>query len=523
MNLVISEKDLGLDEVLKFTFQRPTFSKVTITEGARTKVEASHRALNKLIEDGIAIYGVTTGFGDSSFRIIPPHQAETLQSNLISYLLCGTGATLPKEASRATMLVRLNSMCRGLSGVSVELVERMRLFLENDWIPVVPREGSLGASGDLIPLAYLAQAIQGEGQVHVGDEIRMTKDLLAENGLEPYKLKTKEGLALVNGTSTMAGLSLVNLNRAEQLVDLAVVATSWLCLALEGRTESFEPLINEIARSHGGQTKAAQTIRALLHDEDYQTRVREKTGATQVELATHVQERYSLRCAPQILGPVLETLSMLEHWLVQEVNSVSDNPLINAEGQLATGGNFYGGYMGHGADYLKISLANVADMIDRQLMLVIDDKTNRGLPANLAAWNKIPSEERFLHHGLKGLHQAVSAITSEIMAKATPNSIFSRSSESHNQDKVSLGLSAAVQCGEMIDQLYNTMTLHLICLAQALDLRGVNLKGSTSKKIYAQIRESVPFVDHDQALGERIKHLRDQFYSSSFDFSLVSN
>ncbi|RYZ65667.1 MAG: aromatic amino acid lyase [Proteobacteria bacterium] len=347
--------------------------------------------------------------------------------------------------------------------------------------------------------------------------MRATKDVLRENGVGPYELKTKEGLALVNGTSTMAGLSLVNFARAKHLIDLAHVSTAWLCLSLQGRTESFEPLINEIARSHEGQTSAAKKIRALLHDENYQTRVRESTGKVQIELATHVQERYSLRCAPQILGPVIETANMLEHWLEQEVNSVSDNPLISADGQLATGGNFYGGYMGHGADYLKIALANVADMIDRQLMLVIDDKTNRGLPANLAAWNKIPENERFLHHGLKGLHQAVSAITSEIMAKATPNSIFSRSSESHNQDKVSLGMSAAVQCSEMIEQLYNSMTLHLICLAQALDLRGVKLVGDVSSKLYSQIRESVPFVDHDQALGDKIKTLRDQFYSTSYE------
>jgi histidine ammonia-lyase len=520
LNLVISEKDLSLEEVLDFTFKRASYSRVTLTDGARANVEASHKALNKLIENGIAIYGVTTGFGDSSFRIIPSHQAETLQSNLVAYLLCGTGPVLPKEASRATVLVRLNSLARGLSGVSVELIERMCLFLEKDWIPVVPREGSLGASGDLVPLAYLAQVIQGEGQIHVGNEIRETKEVLAENGLKPYKFKTKEGLALVNGTSTMAGLSLVNFKRAEQLIDLAQVATAWLCLSLHGRTESFEPLINEIARSHEGQTSAAKAIRSLLHDEDYQTRVREKTGETQIELPTHVQERYSLRCAPQILGPVLETLSMLKHWLSQEINSVSDNPLINAEGQLATGGNFYGGYMSHGADYLKIALANVADMIDRQLMLVIDDKTNRGLPANLAAWNKIPEQERFLHHGLKGLHQAVSAITAEIMAKATPNSIFSRSSESHNQDKVSMGMGAAVQCGEMIEQLYNTMTLHLICLAQALDLRGVRLKGQKSSSIYRMIRETVPFVDHDQPLGERIKKLRDGFYALSTEGKL---
>ncbi len=171
--------------------------------------------------------------------------------------------------------------------------------------------------------------------------------------------------------------------------------------------------------------------------------------------------------------------------------------------------------MSHGMDYMKICLAQIADMIDRQLMLVIDEKTNRGLPANLAAWNKIPNDERYLHHGLKGLHQAVNAITSEIMARTTPNSIFSRSSESHNQDKVSLGMSAAVSCSEMIEPLYTTMTMHLICLAQALDLRGVELKGEVSKKYYDAIRSAVPFNDHDQSFGDQIQVLREKLQAFS--------
>ena len=322
-----------------------------------------------------------------------------------------------------------------------------------------------------------------------------------------YRLKTKEGLALVNGTSAMAGLMMVNIAHARRLTELALTATSWLCMALQGRTESFEPLINEVARAHAGQTHAARSIRALLKEENYGSREIEKVGSSQSVAGTHVQERYSLRCAPQIMGPVLDTVSLIEGWLSEELNSVSDNPLVAGDGTWATGGNFYGGYLSQGADYLKISMANVADMIDRQLMLVIDDKTNRGLPTNLAAWNKIPADERFLHHGLKGLHQAVSALTAEILNRATPNSLFSRSSESHNQDKVSMGMGGAVQCSEQIETLYSAMTMYLICLAQALDLREVRLKGS-SAALYSQIRSFVSFVDHDQPLGDAIAALR---------------
>jgi phenylalanine ammonia-lyase len=506
--LSIGDSALDLEAAIEFSLKRSADSRVSVSAQAIEKVRASHKATLALLEKGIAIYGVTTGFGDSSFRLIPPHQAEQLQTNLVSYLLCGTGPLLSKEASRATFVVRLNSMCRGLSGVSDELIERMRLFLERDWIPAIPREGSLGASGDLIPLAYLAQVLQGEGRIYIGHEVRETKSVLEENGIKPYRLKTKEGLALVNGTSAMAGLMMVNLANARRLSDLALMATSWLCISLQGRTESFEPLINEIARAHAGQTKAARRIRALLHEESYATRANEKVGAHQSTAQTHVQERYSLRCAPQIMGPILDTISLIETWLKEELNSVSDNPLVNPEGQWATGGNFYGGYLSQGADYLKISLANVADMIDRQLMLVIDDKTNRGLPPNLVAWNKIPENERFLHHGLKGLHQAVSAVTAEILNRAIPNSLFSRSSESHNQDKVSMGMGGAVQCSDLIETLYSAMTMYLVCLAQALDLRGHKLQGAESKALYSQIRSHVPFIDHDQQLGDAIAALR---------------
>jgi histidine ammonia-lyase len=509
-DLLINESALEVSQVARFALNRSMFASVTLAPETLDRVRASHRSMMGILEKGVAVYGVTTGFGDSSHRLIPPHQTETLQSNLVSYLLCGTGPLLPKEASRATLLIRLKSLSRGLSGVSLELIARMQLFLDRDWIPVVPREGSLGASGDLIPLAYLAQCLKGEGKIHCGDQVRLTRDVLKEQGIAPYVFKAKEGLALVNGTSSMAGLAVVNLNHAKMLTELACIATSWVCLALKGRTESFEPLINEIAKSHSGQTEAARKIRSILNDESYVTPPNQVVGSSQSQIEFQVQERYSLRCAPQILGPVWDTLSMMESWLATEINSVSDNPLFSANGEFATGGNFYGGYLSHGMDYMKICLANVADMIDRQLMLVIDEKTNRGLPANLAAWNKIPADERYLHHGLKGLHQAVNAITSEIMARATPNSIFSRSSESHNQDKVSLGMSAAVSCSEMIEPLYTTMTMHLICLAQALDLRGVHLKGETSRKYYDAIRSSVPFVDHDQSLGENIQVVKEK-------------
>ena len=508
--LVINEEKLSYEQFARFVFSRETFTGIAIAPETEKRIRDSQTRFQSLLTRGLPIYGVTTGFGDSCHQSLASDQSEELQSNLVSYLLCGTGAILPVGASRATFLIRMKSLSRGYSGVSFELIDRMRVYLEHDWIPVCPREGSLGASGDLIPLAYLANILRGEGQVHVGGEVRDIATVLKENKMEPYRLKAKEGLAIVNGTSTMAGLYLYNLSSAKFLADLVCLSTGWLCLALKGRTEAFGSLVNEQAKFHPGQTRAAKMIRSVLMSESYVSTPIDKIKIENFKTTEFVQDRYSLRCTPQVMGPIYETLTMAETWFENEANSTADNPLIGDEGELEMGGNFYGGHLAFGMDYLKVCLGNMADLIDRQLMTVIDEKSNRGLPSNLIDIHSIPAEKKHLHHGLKGLHQAVSAITSEILARTISNSIFSRSSESHNQDKVSLGMSAAVQCQQIIDPLYTIQSMYLICLAQALDLRGISLKGHDSQAMYKLVRKVVPRVSMDQPLGEQINRLASE-------------
>jgi phenylalanine ammonia-lyase len=510
MKIVLSSERLSLDTVRAFSYRSPETSiEIEIAPELLSRVRASEKRLHEFIDQGLPIYGVTTGFGDSCHRVITPSQTETLQKNLISYLLAGTGPTLSLEATRAIFLIRMRSLARGYSGVSEDLLARMKLYLERDWMPIIPREGSLGASGDLIPLAYIAEVLQGEGRIHApkGGEPLAMRDILANERIDTYRLKPKEGLALVNGTSAMAGLVLTNLNFARAIVDTAITGTAWLVLALNGRTEAFEPLVNDHANTHSGQTRVARKIRALLFDESYTSQPLANLAIKNNQTEGFVQDRYSVRCVPQILGPVLETIEKVEQWLETEMNGTSDNPLIGEDGSLAMGGNFYGGYLSQGMDYLKISLAHVADLIDRQLTLLIDDKSNRGLPANLADWKGLPENERFLHHGLKALHQSVNALTSETMARAMPGGIFSRSSESHNQDKVSLGMSAAVQCAEMIDPLFRLQSMTLVCFAQAIDLRERTLIGKTSKSLYSSIRAVIPFVKRDTSLGREVEEL----------------
>lgn len=510
-SLRIEGQNLSLRRLEDWVFRRREFGDIEIPQETLQRAQKSRLTLMGLIEKRLPIYGVTTGFGDSCHRSVDPSQTEELQANLVSYLLCGTGPRIPRDAVRATFAIRLNSLSRGFSGVSPELLNRMKLYLERDWMPIVPREGSLGASGDLIPLAFYARLLQGEGDCDLGGgQVRPMPEVLREAGVAPYRLQAKEGLALVNGTSSMAGLFLVNLNQARFLMETLTTATSWFCLALKGRTEAFNKVINEQAKRSPGQARIAHRIRDHLDAENYTSKPLDQIRIQDFKTEEFVQDRYSLRCVPQILGPVAETIDQLERWLEDEINSVSDNPLIDDDGHLSMGGNFYGGYMSQGMDYLKISLAHMADLLDRQLTMIIDDKSNRGLPANLAHWGALPENQRHLHHGLKGLHQATNAITSEILARATPNGIFSRSSESHNQDKVSLGMSAAVQCAEMLEPMFTITAMHLTVLAQALDLRGIKINGRASKALYDQVRAAVPFVTHDQSLAKGIESLRQE-------------
>lgn len=513
---MITQKELTLDGFLKisdisqFTFFSGHFSQIVISEKLLVKIKFSHEALQKLIDQGTAIYGVTTGFGESCTRYVDKGHAEQLQENLIKYLSCGQGETLPLEAARAMFLIRLNSLAKGISGVSLELIDRMRLLLKQDIIPLVPCEGSLGASGDLVPLAYLGQVIQGFGKVFYQGKVADAKDILKELRIPNYKLKPKEGLALVNGTSTMAGMALYNLQKAQYLVELVEIGTAWQCLLLGGRKEAFGPFVNEIAKTNEGQKKSAAQVRHFLDQENYQVSRGQDVSIENNRTTSFVQDPYSLRCVPQIMGPIRENLQHAWAILEHEINSVTDNPVVNDQGNLEMGGNFYGGYLCQCMDFLKINLAHIADLVDRQVLMIVTEKFSRGLPANLTNAVGIPVNEHHLHHGLKGVHQTVSAITSEVIQKSIPSGIFSRSSESHNQDKVSLGMSAAMTCASMLDGVYKIVAMQFVCLAQGLDLKKINLQGSESKAMYALIREQVQFLDKDRSLGEEIFQLTEK-------------
>lgn len=517
MKKMIHAHSMTFKEILEFH----SGDEIDFSEDVCRRVELSESNFRRYFDKKIPIYGVTTGFGDSCHRAIRSEDAEILQDNLVSYLLMGTGKNLSKEVSASVLLFRIISLSRGFSGVSLEMLNKMKELYNKKIFPVIPREGSLGASGDLIPLAYVANTLRGQGRVFYKDSECEMEDLVKDGIYTPYKLKPKEGLAITNGTTTMAALCFHNLKLARFLNELSILSSGWLCLSIQGRTEAFGELVNKKAKSFIGQGLAAEKILQLLKAENYQC-ISYQDIARKNDHTTHlVQDPYSLRCAPQVIGPVYDTLALIESWLETELNGVSDNPLFDQEDEIGNGGNFYGGYLAHSMDYLKICIANLADLMDRQLTLLISEKTNRGLTPNLANWEGLDPEARHLNHGLKAVHQNVSAITSDIMAKAMPNSIFSRSSESHNQDKVSLGMTAAVQCSEQLEVMVSVMACYLSCLCQAVDLRKIDLKGDLSKKMYGLVRKNISFVKKDQRLDKGIENLRKDLLSLAQETSSV--
>ncbi len=500
-NIAVGSETLSLADLGQALYQSSPNIKLSLP--SREKIDSNHQKLKNAIANNETIYGVTTGFGDSSRRIISGDQASQLQSNLITYLSCGVGDLLPLPVCRAVTLFRLQSLSRGVSAVSFDLLKRMQWMVEEDIVPQIPSQGSLGASGDLVPLAYLALAVQGKGQVWHQGKSQAMEDVCKQYDQPPYELKPKEGLALVNGTSVMAAYSYHNLKVIRFLLETTMKTTALCVLGINGRKEAFNPLINNFAKQFFGQSLAAQRIWSYLENESYQSPQIAKVHQ-QEERDHTIQDKYSIRCAPQILGPIFDTLQLCEEWTEKEASGVSDNPIIQEGEEFSMGGNFYGGYISHGMDYLKISMAHMADMIDRQFMCLIDEAVNRGLPPNLADWEKIPEDERYLNHGLKGLNQAMSAITSEVMAQSTPGGLFSRSSESHNQDKVSLGLSACIQAEKIFNNMFNLLAIHLVGCAQAIDLRKTQLKDPELIQLYEMVRSHSPMVHRDRRLDKDI-------------------
>jgi histidine ammonia-lyase/phenylalanine ammonia-lyase len=414
------------------------------------------------------------------------------------------------------MIIRANALAKGVSAVRPQVVSTLLECLRRDILPLIPERGSVGASGDLVPLCYLAAALIGEGRVLHRGTVRPAADALREEGIEPLRLAPKEGLALINGTSFATAYAVLAAWDARELAFVAELATAMTVEALGGNASAFHPFVHG-SKPHPGQVRSAEVVRTLLAGsrlatsfEEILVRRRRLEGRSCVQLGERVQDRYSVRCAPQIIGIVRDTLAWAEDWLTTEINSASDNPLFDADGGgLHLGGNFYAGHVGQAMDSLKTAVAGLANLLDRQLALVVDEKFNEGLPPGLVAARTPDHPEAGLHHGFKGMQIAASAVTAEALKQTGPVSVFSRSTEAHNQDIVSMGTISAREARTINGLVREVAAIHLLSLAQALDLRGAGQASPAVRAVHRLIREHSAFVSRDRRLDEDIVAVAD--------------
>lgn len=455
------------------------------------KIQSGAEFLDRLLAEEGVIYGVTTGYGDSCTVSVPPDLVPELPHHLYTFHGCGLGERLSREQARAVLAVRLQSLCRGVSGVSMALLQRLVLLLQKDIIPVIPQEGSVGASGDLTPLSYVAAVLCGEREVYFNGEICTTASVYQRLNIPPLKLRPKEGLALMNGTSVMTALATEAFVRADYLMRLATRITALATLACKGNAHHFDEVLFAV-KPHPGQQQVAAWLREDLH------------AGEPPRNPQRLQDRYSLRCAPHVIGVLADALPFLRQLIENELNSANDNPIIDGQGEhVLHGGHFYGGHIAFAMDSLKNAVANIADLLDRQLASVVDVKFNHGLPANLSGEQGL---QRAISHGFKAVQIGASAWTAEALKNTLPASVFSRSTECHNQDKVSMGTISARDCLRVLTLTEQVAAAVLLAMTQGVELR--MRQGEISEQALApslldcmaEVRDLSDFVEQDRAL-----------------------
>lgn len=477
------------------------------SEEFREDIEKGSRFLQQLLDEEGAIYGVTTGYGDSCTTDIPMDLVAELPQHLYTFHGCGLGDFLTPVQARAVVVARLNSLTRGYSGVSYELLQQLTLLLQKNIIPVIPSEGSVGASGDLTPLSYVAAVLCGEREVFYRGNIVVTAEAFAAEGITPLTLKPKEGLATMNGTAVMTGLACMAFERAEYLAQLCTRITAMATLVIDGNAHHFDEILFDV-KPHPGQQQIARWLRDDLH-----------AGETPRN-PKRLQDRYSLRCAPHVIGVLQDALPSMRQFIENELNSANDNPIIDGKGQhVLHGGHFYGGHIAFAMDSMKNTVANLADLLDRQMAQMCDTKFNHGLPANLSG---AEGDRKAINHGFKAVQIGSSAWTAEALKLTMPASVFSRSTECHNQDKVSMGTIAARDCLRVLQLTEQVAAAVLLACCQGLELRMAqgdiqqDKLGQQILQTLDDVREQSPFVTEDRALDRELRQLIDRIQSQAF-------
>lgn len=463
----------------------------------RRRIRAGVALLEEQLGQGRRIYGVTTGVGESVSSDVEARASTQLSLNLIRLHGCGTGPVLDEQAAAAVIAVRLASLARGYSGVREVVLERLCDLLNHRVLPVIPSRGSVGASGDLTPLSYLAAVLTGERQASFQGEKMEAKEALRRAGIEAIVLAPKEGLALMNGTSMTTALACLAFERCWRLARFAAALTAMASDVLRGNPEHFDARIFEL-KPFPGSIQAAAWIREDL-----------ELPATSPRQPARLQDRYSVRCAPHVIGMLVDALLQARPTLETEINSVNDNPIVDGEGgRILHGGNFYGGHIGQTMETLKTAVAGIADLLDRQLQLVCSCATSHGLSENLVASNGAAGN---IHHGFKAITIAASALAAEALSLTMPASAFSRSTENHNQDKVPMAPLAARSCLETLELAETVGAMVALAYCQAVDLRGADHCHRRATEMRTAVRDFAPLLVEDRPMDREIGILLDRY------------
>ena len=473
-------------------------------------IEKSRKFLEDYIATGVPTYGVTTDFGDSCHNQISVEKAGELQRVICTYHGIGLGPKFDHETARAVVLARLNGNVKGgHSAIRPQLARMMVTLLNKDIIPVIPQLGSVGASGDLTPLSYLGAVIMGQREVYYKGKIVPTMEAFKAEGIEPLPIEAKEGLAIMNGTSVMTAVASLAWKKAERLAKISDFLTAVTSEITRGKDTPFVAKVSEI-KNHKGQCESAAYVYNIIKDskrvwryEDFLNNQIEKlNGKGFVAQTNKIQDRYSIRCAPQITGVYRDTLRFARDLITEELNSANDNPLVDIEaGRLYNTGNFYGGHICAACDYMRTALANIADLSDKQAEVIIDGKFN-GLTENLIPFTPADHTRAGLRLGFKAAQITISAIRGEVATYCFPVSLTSAPTEALNQDKVSMGTISARKWAEQIELVFLQFATHLLAAMQAVDLAGYEDFAPFTKNVHDEVRKMSAFVEDDRELDK---------------------
>lgn len=494
--IVLDGESLTFEQVIAVAYGKPGEPTVSLSEKTKTNVQGAADAVDTLLERGEIAYGITTGFGAFKDKIISREEVEQLQRNIVVSHAVGVGDPFDTATVRAIMLIRANTLARGFSGIRLETLQLILDCINQGVHPIIPEKGSLGASGDLAPLAHFGCVLIGEGKAEYGGEVISGRNALANAGLAPVTLKAKEGLALTNGTTIMTAVGLLETARSIRLADLADISGCLSLEALNGTLSAFDDRIHQL-RPHPRQLDCARNLRKLLEGSEF---VRGFDP-------TNVQDAYTLRCIPQVHGACRDAIAYAEWLLKIELNSVTDNPLIfqNDDGtiEVISGGNFHGEPLALAFDYLTIALSELGNISERRIMRLTDEASNAHvLPAFL-------TEHGGLNSGFMIVQYTAAALCTENKVLSHPASVDTIPSSANVEDHVSMGVTAVLKLRQVSKNLEAILGLELFCAAQGIDFRRKRSQqkmslGKGTHSIYKNIRESIPFIEKDEYLKGHI-------------------